>query len=314
VPTAAHEGAGAGGEGETERGHDHGGAAGAGDHPHGSSGGDGDHPHGSSGGDSDHPHGSSGDDGDHPHGSSGGDDHAHGEGSGESGGHTHGEGSGESGGHTHGEGSGESGSHAHGGDDEADATEIREALDDLDIYAGKPHGEDVFATVLYSEADVDELFAEVDGLRANFDHYGTHVKTAVYTGTETDRAAVVSIWDTASAAETAAGFLSELPGIVARAGEESGFGTMGMFYTVKPDHREEFVSRFDEVGDVLAEMDGHFETDLLVNYEDENDTFIASQWRSREDAMAFFRSDDFRDTVEWGREILADQPRHVFLA
>jgi chlorite dismutase len=238
------------------------------------------HDHGGAAGAGDHPHGSSGGDGDHPHG----------------------------------EGSGESGSRAHGGDDEADATEIREALDDLDIYAGKPHGEDVFATVLYSEADVDELFAEVDGLRANFDHYGTHVKTAVYTGTETDRAAVVSIWETASAAETAAGFLSELPGIVARAGEESGFGTMGMFYTVKPDHREEFVSRFDEVGDVLAEMDGHFETDLLVNYEDENDTFIASQWRSREDAMAFFRSDDFRDTVEWGREILADQPRHVFLA
>ena len=30
--------------------------------------------------------------------------------------------------------------------------------------------------------------------------------------------------------------------------------------------------------------------------------------------MAFFRSAEFRDTVEWGREVLADQPRHVFLA
>ena len=200
------------------------------------------------------------------------------------------------------------------GGDSADADDIREALDDLDIYAGKPHGEDVFATVLYSEADTQELFDEVEGLRGNFDHYGTHVKTAVYAGTETDRSAVVSIWDTASAAETAAGFLSELPGVVARAGEESGFGTMGMFYTVKPDHRADFVERFDTVGDRLAEMDGHFETDLLVNHEDENDMFIASQWRAREDAMAFFRSDDFRDTVDWGREILADQPRHVFLA
>jgi chlorite dismutase len=41
--------------------------------------------------------------------------------------------------------------------------------------------------------------------------------------------------------------------------------------------------------------------------------FIASQWNSREDAMAFFRSDEFRETVEWGREVLADRPRHVFL-
>jgi len=173
----------------------------------------------------------------------------------------------------------------------------------------------VYATVLYSEADVDELFDEVEGLRGNFDHYGTHVKTAVYEGRVTDRAAVVSIWDTASAAETAAGFLSELPEVVARAGEESGFGTMGMFYTVKPEHQEDFTDTFDDVGEILAEMDGHVETDLMMNVEDENDMFIASQWHAKEeDAMAFFGSDEFRETVQWGREVLADRPRHVFLA
>ncbi|WP_277554935.1 heme-binding protein [Halobaculum limi] len=234
----------------------------------------------------------------------------------------------------HGAGShphGESESHHHGGDsdgghhgsghgDDADEDDgedeetIRAELEDLDIYAGKPHGEDVFATVLYSEADADDLFEEVEGLRGNFEHYGSHVKTAVYEGNETDRAAVVSIWQTASAAETAAGFLSELPGIVERAGEESGFGTMGMFYTVKPDYREEFVDKFGVVGGMLDEMDGHFETDLMVNREDENDMFIASQWASKDDAMGFFRSDAFRDTVSWGRDVLADRPRHVFLA
>jgi len=196
----------------------------------------------------------------------------------------------------------------------ADDDDIRGELEDLDIYAGKPHGEDVYATVLYSEADADELFEEVDGLRSNFDHYDTHVKTAVYDAEGRDRRAVVSIWDTASAADTAAGFLSELPGIVSRAGEESGFGTMGMFYTVKPDYREEFVEKFETVGGVLTEMDGHGETDLMVNLEDENDMFIASQWRSKSDAMAFFRSDEFSDTVSWGRDVLADRPRHVFLA
>ena len=194
--------------------------------------------------------------------------------------------------------------------------DVRSELADLDIYAGTPHGEDVYAMVLYSEADRDELVPKVEDLRDGFDRYDTHVRTAVYEGRATDRAAVVSIWETQSAADTAGGFLGDLPGIVARAGEESGsgFGTMGMFYTVKPEHREEFVEKFDTVGSLLKDMDGHRETDLMVNVGDENDMFIASQWRSKEDAMEFFRSDAFRDTVQWGRDILADRPRHVFLA
>ncbi|WP_338741073.1 heme-binding protein [Haloplanus salilacus] len=243
----------------------------------------------------------------HAHGESGshhGGDHAHGDDGGHHGGdHAHGDDGGHHGGdHTHGD---------DGGDEEDD---IRGELEDLDIYAGKPHGEDVYATVLYSEADADGLFEEVDGLRSNFDHYDTHVKTAVYDALDRDRRAVVSIWDTASAADTAAGFLSELPDIVNRAGEESGFGTMGMFYTVKPDHQEDFVEKFETVGGLLADMEGHGETDLMINVEDENDMFIASQWRSQEDAMGFFRSDEFADTVSWGRDVLADRPRHVFLA
>ncbi|ELZ92904.1 hypothetical protein C440_12324 [Haloferax mucosum ATCC BAA-1512] len=241
--------------------------------------------------------------------------HAHDEG-----GHHHGESGphhGESGHPSGGDGGHHGDDHPHGDADDSDETgaeDIRGQLDDLNIYAGKPHGEDVYATVLYSEADADEVFEEVEGLRGNFDHYPTHVKTAVYEANDRDRNAVVSIWETASAAETAAGFLSELPGIVERAGEESGFGTMGMFYTVKPDHRSDFVEKFGVVGGLLDDMDGHFDTDLMVNLEDENDMFIASQWRSQEDAMGFFRSDEFRDTVQWGRDVLADRPRHVFLA
>ncbi|RLM90389.1 heme-binding protein [Halobellus sp. Atlit-38R] len=245
----------------------------------------------------------------HAHGE-GGHGHAHGEGHG----HGHGE-SAHGDGHGHGDEGGD-GHHggAHATDSESDDGDIREELADLDIYAGQPHGEDVYATVLYSEADTDELFDEVEGLRGNFEHYGTHVKTAVYEARGRDRSAVVSIWDTQSAAETAAGFLSELPEIVSRAGEESGFGTMGMFYTVKPEHQEDFVDTFDTVGELLEEMEGHQDTDLMVNVEDENDMFISSQWDAREDAMAFFRSDEFSETVQWGRDILADRPRHVFLA
>ncbi len=212
----------------------------------------------------------------------------------------------------HGE-SGE-GSPPQGGDD---GEAVRSELEELGVYAGKPHGEDVHAVVLYSAADPDELFAEVDGLRTNFDHYDSHVKTAVYESeAEEAETAVVSLWETDRAASTAAGFLADLPEVVRQAGddEEDSWGTMGMFYTVKPEHREDFVNTFEEVGGLLAEMEGHRKSDLLANREDENDMFIASRWDSREDAMAFFRSDAFSETVQYGRDVLADRPRHVFLA
>ena len=241
-------------------------------------------------------------DGSHPHSDDGGHPHAEG-------GHAHAEG-----GHPHAEGA-----DGHGGDDTPEVAgadeDLRERLDDLDVYAGQPHGEDVYALVLYSEADPDELFDDVDGLRANFDHYDTHVKTAVYEGAVGEGpTAIVSLWSTASAADTAAGFLADLPSVVGRAGEGDGFGTMGMFYTVKPDHRGEFVDTFAEVGGLLDEMDGHRESRLLANRENENDMFIASEWDSREDALGFFSSEEFAETVRFGREVLDDRPRHVFLA
>jgi len=87
-----------------------------------------------------------GDDSGHPH--EHGESHGHGDG------HEHGHGDG----HGHGEGHehGDDAEHAHGdhahSEDSADEESIRGELADLDIYAGKPHGEDVYATVLYSEA------------------------------------------------------------------------------------------------------------------------------------------------------------------
>lgn len=201
-----------------------------------------------------------------------------------------------------------------GGDPEEGGADIRDELADLGVYAGQPHGEDVYALVLYSDAPAGEVSEEVDGLRENFEHYDTHVKTAVYRVREGEQTAVVSIWETDRAAQTAAGFLSELPGVTGRVDDEDGFSTLGMFYTVTPEYVDEFTSKFSDVKALLADMDGHRDTQLFVNDEAANDMFIASHWGSQDDAMAFFRSDAFRDTVDWGREVLADRPRHVFLA
>jgi chlorite dismutase/heme-degrading monooxygenase HmoA len=202
--------------------------------------------------------------------------------------------------------------HAAGG--EAEFAEIREELAEMDVYAGQPHGEDVYALVLYSRADPETLQSEVDDLSDGFDRYDTHEWTKVYDDPASETQAVVSLWATADAADTASDYLLDLPEVVGWADDADGFSTLGMFYTVKPEHREDFVEKFDTVGGLLDEMDGHRETALLVNTEDENDMFIASQWDSKDDAMAFFRSDAFANTVDWGQDVLADSPRHVFLA
>lgn len=192
-------------------------------------------------------------------------------------------------------------------------TDIRKPLADLDVYAGQPHGEDVYAMVVYSEAEIDELEAAVAGLREEFDEYATHIESTVYRARDRPIAAVVSLWETDPEADTAGGDLSALPGVVAEGGTREGFGTMGMFYTVEPSHRQAFVDQFGEVVDHLSDLEGHRESTLFINVEDENDMFIASQWRAREPAMEFFGSDTFAETISWGREVLADRPRHVFL-
>ena len=194
-----------------------------------------------------------------------------------------------------------------------ESSDIRAELADMDIYAGQPHGEDIYALVLYSQSNLATLEAEVSTLADGFDRYDTHEGTTVYDEPRSETAAVVSLWETADAANTASGYLADLPGVVGWADEGEGFGTMGMFYTVKPEHREDFVATFGDVGSMLDEMDGHRQTALLVNTDDENDMFIASQWDSKADAMEFFRSDAFASTVDYGRDVLADKPRHVFL-
>ena len=205
---------------------------------------------------------------------------------------------------------------AEGGDGaDAEPAGVRDELAEQGVYAGQPHGEDVHALVLFADAEAEALLEEVTGLRGNFDHYDTHERTAVYDAVHGDATAVVSVWATPSAAETAAGYLADLPGVIGRADElDEGWGTMGLFYTVKPDHRDDFVETFDAVGEQLAGMDGHRDTQLLANLEDDRDFFISSRWDGREDALEFFRGDAFRDTVEWGREVLDGRPRHVFLA
>ncbi len=199
----------------------------------------------------------------------------------------------------------------HTGDDESPTP--REELQDAGVYAGTPPQEDLHAVMVYSTASTQSLFEAMTALRSDFDRYETHIQTTLYRARDDGPQVVVSLWETDSAAETAAGFLTDLPEVEGRPTEQSGFGTMGMFYTVRPEQRETFIEAFDEVKTALETHEGHQQSHLLINHETETEMFIDSRWASRGDAMAFFNSDRFREAVSHGRELLADQPQHVFL-
>ncbi|AWB27812.1 heme-binding protein [Halococcoides cellulosivorans] len=191
----------------------------------------------------------------------------------------------------------------------ASATETAD-LDDLDVFAGRPRDDEVTALVAFSEADPDAL---ADALTDQpFADRAGHHETTVYREHGGGSAAVVTLWDELDDAGAVADALDRLPGVEDR--PDDGYTTLGLFYRVQPDHREEFVATFETVGETLAEMDGHRESRLMIDVGDDTNTFIDSRWTDRESALEFFRSEAFRETVAWGREVLADQPRHVVLA
>lgn len=76
-----------------------------------------------------------------------------------------------------------------------------------------------YIVILWTEADEDTTLTELDPLRENFDHYSTYLSSDVLTdkhelvtANETGQI-IISHWETKSSAETAAGFLKDLPGV-----------------------------------------------------------------------------------------------------
>lgn len=189
------------------------------------------------------------------------------------------------------------------------SAEIRAELRDRGILSGSPHGEELFALVVYSTASTEDLLDALEAIRADVGDAPAHLRTTLYT-TDEERA-VASLWTDPEDVRRVSDALADLEGRAHGAG--SGFATMGMFYRTRAGERATFVDRFSDVVDLLEGMDGHVDTELFSNVEDGDDMFVRSRWEDREAAMAFFRSDAFRETVEWGREVLAERPRHVFL-
>lgn len=87
--------------------------------------------------------------------------------------------------------------------------------------------------------------------------------------------------------------------------------TVGMYYDVVPGMAETFKLRFQGVIDILNTVGGHKVT-YLYNRVDDPDSFaVLSEWDDAEAFQRFIRSDVFKETTAWGREVaLRNPPRH----
>ncbi len=87
--------------------------------------------------------------------------------------------------------------------------------------------------------------------------------------------------------------------------------TVGMYYEVLPGKAKEFEAKFETVADALEDETGHVQSLLYQQVKKPNSYTILSEWDTREDFMAFIRSDAFRAVTDWGNaEILSGRPRH----
>jgi hydrogen peroxide-dependent heme synthase len=88
--------------------------------------------------------------------------------------------------------------------------------------------------------------------------------------------------------------------------------TIGLYYDVLPGKGEALESKFRAVVEAMQGVTGHKESHLYRRVDDPDSYVIISEWGSRDDFMAFLRSDAFRETTRWGREnVLRRPPRHT---
>lgn len=87
--------------------------------------------------------------------------------------------------------------------------------------------------------------------------------------------------------------------------------TIGMNYKVLPGKEETFETAFNKVVKAMGGIEGHGETHMFRDINDDRHYLIISQWTQRSAFDDFVSSDTFKNLANWGKEeILADRPHH----
>lgn len=87
--------------------------------------------------------------------------------------------------------------------------------------------------------------------------------------------------------------------------------TVGMNYNVLEGKGELFESVFNKVLQVMQELEGHQDSRLYRDTNDQQSYLIVSEWSDRAAFDGFIASERFRNVANWGKdEVLAGRPRH----
>ena len=88
--------------------------------------------------------------------------------------------------------------------------------------------------------------------------------------------------------------------------------TIGMNYKVIPGKESVFEKAFNNVLNVMKEIEGHSASFLFKDVNDPQSYLIVSDWNSEDAFNGFIRSEKFRNVVDWGKEnILMGRPSHT---
>ncbi len=87
--------------------------------------------------------------------------------------------------------------------------------------------------------------------------------------------------------------------------------TVGMNYNVIEGKQQEFEEKFRAVLAALIEAEGHVESKMFSDIDDDCSYLIVSEWAEQDKFTEFIRSEAFRAVTDWGKaHILSDRPQH----
>jgi heme-degrading monooxygenase HmoA len=89
--------------------------------------------------------------------------------------------------------------------------------------------------------------------------------------------------------------------------------TIGMNYFVRDGKDEIFEGACAKVIDLMAEIDGHDESDIYRRVAKGNPVYlVVSRWKDEQAFRDFVSSDAFKKVTDWGKlNILTGPPKHT---
>ncbi|AOL17233.1 antibiotic biosynthesis monooxygenase [Sulfolobus sp. A20] len=89
---------------------------------------------------------------------------------------------------------------------------------------------------------------------------------------------------------------------------------VGLYYKVKKGYEKDFEEKFLEVLGILKKTNsGLIEAKLYKSVEDPTDYLIYTEWKDIESFKKFTLSEEYKNTINYGKNILEGKPKHRIL-